>query len=81
MLSNVEKAILFVSTCDFIGAKKQYKIVTETNLENLIENFSEFKQSLMGILSQKEIEQMENTFNLTNLNSYITNLEKATLRL
>lgn len=80
MLNNVEKAILFVSTCDFIGAKKQYKIVTETNLENLIENFSEFKQSLMGVLSQKEIEQMENVFNLTNLNSYISNLEKSNIK-
>ncbi len=79
MLNNLEKAILYVSTCGFITYKKQYKLVFETNVENLITNLDLFLFEAKSILSDKELIELKTDFDLSKLNNYILNLEKTNI--
>lgn len=74
MLNNLEKSILYVSTCGFITYKKQYKLVFETNIENLINNFDLFLLEAKSVLTDKEISELKSNFDLSKLNNYVSNL-------
>ena len=79
MLNNLEKAILFVSTCGAITYKKQYKLVFETNVENLITDFDLYLSEVKSILSDKELNELKSNFDLSKLNNYVLNLEKSNI--
>ena len=79
MLNEKEKAVLYLSTCGYISYKKQYKIVTELNIEKLITNFDEFLILVKDILSNNEINELKMGYDLTKFNNYVSNLESCNI--
>ena len=79
MLNNLEKAILFVSTCGAITYKKQYKLVFETKVENLITDFDLYLSEVKSVLSDKELNELKSNFDLSKFNNYVLNLEKSNI--
>lgn len=79
MLNKQEKAILFLTGCDFITYKKQLKIVEEVVLVNLFDNFTQFIEDVSTILTQKEIDKLKEEFDEVKLNNYISNLNSANI--
>lgn len=79
MLNNLEKAILFVSTCSAITYKKQCKLVFETNVEKLITDFDDYLSEAKVVLSEKEFNELKTNYDLNKFNNYVLNLEKSNI--
>ncbi len=79
MLNKQEKVILFLTTCDYITYKKQFKIVEEVVLSNLFDNIQEFKNDISNILTMDEVNKLVEDFDELKLNTYISNLNSANI--
>lgn len=80
MLNNTEKSILFLSTFGFISYKKQSRIVNELNVDKLITDLDGFLILASSVLSEKEIIELKNSYDLDAFNNYVSNLEKSDIQ-
>lgn len=80
MLNKQESAILFLTTCDFITYKKQFKIVEQVKLSNLFDNYQQFEDDIASILTESELIKLRNQFDIEQLKMYINNLEKFDIK-
>lgn len=80
MLNNKEKAILFLSLCDFISAKKQFKIYQNVNYELILTNIDNIKLALLKIITKEEFLKLKNEVENNLINNYLSNLEKLQIQ-